>query len=267
MQNHTETDLNRQKPEKSTLLLYWESAVSARIARLQAIPEPLKESEPDVFGSNKFSLLAALKDEVDAGVTSVTDMMNAVMPRMNKASQVEREANAIGERLVLDRLRNGQMHAFAFEKPRSIKDDPVELDWQMIAGCEYFNWDNGALRKDSMNFVEVRFLSATEREWVHYINGLSGDNQKSVDASTVQAHDFADSKPVGRPGVSKHINDALLALHERGEIDFQKSMKSHYPLIRRWLAQNHPDMHVTDNTPGVEVMRRVVSPFFKTHKL
>lgn len=274
MQKEPKSAESIQNPPKSALLRCWESAVSSQNARFMAIPDGQKEPDIGVARNSDLSVVKDMMKRMEAGETSFTENFMATSQTLGKAEDTRRAAVGAGEQIVLDQIKSGQLRSFAFEKPRSLKDDPVELAWQMINGNPNFSWDFGTLHKDSLSFVEVRFLEAHKAGWilnasqpVEHRRLSIGEMLGSDVPPTAPVQEFTPSNPVGRPSVSRFIQDALLALDRAGEIDYTKSMTSHYPLIRRWLACNHPDLDITDRKPGNEAMRRVVSPFFEAQKI
>lgn len=258
---------------KSGIFRCWESADSSRKARYNAIPDHLKEENIHEARNNNSAFIRACKELYDAGETSFQNIIAKVSKELGAAEEKRLAAVKEGERIMVSHLMAGRFRTFAFEEPRSLKGDPVELDWRFLIGNPTFDWNAGRLQKDSLRFVEIRMLEDYRAEWCLNADLPPDQRRLSVgdmvradlELKEVQAQ-LPDLNPVRRPAVTHFITDAVTDLQRTGQIDVRKSMKSHYPLIRLWLAQNTPEMNVTDTSPGDEVIRRVLSPHFKAQK-
>ena len=74
------------------------------------------------------------------------------------------------------------------------------------------------------------------------------------------------STKLGRPSVKAEIEEAYKELNAEKKIDFAKSMKSQFNLIRIWLCRKYPDREGQFSILADETIRKEFSPLFKADK-
>ncbi|WP_320179501.1 hypothetical protein [Roseovarius pacificus] len=149
------------------------------------------------------------------------------------------------QRDVLRYIRNGHLHGYGFETPRTLNAVPVAIPKQAWAGK--IEWDKNALTFESIKLVEVRLITKRIR------NEILG--RGNVDPSPTNAP--------GRPSTRQDIEAAFHALHKAGEINPSKSQSSHFPKVRAWLDLHRPDMDASEDGLNDETIRRHFSRNFK----
>ncbi|MBZ8117760.1 hypothetical protein KUD11_03760 [Roseovarius sp. LXJ103] len=149
---------------------------------------------------------------------------------------------------ILKFIKDGHLHGFGFEPPRTLNAVPVAIPKSAWSG--HIDWENNTLTFESIKLVEVRLTTNRIRNEI-----LERGN---VDKTPVQ--------PQGRPTVRHAIEAAFYALNEAGKVDPTASQMSHYPLIREWLELNHPDLKVPPAYINPETIRLHFSPFFNALK-
>lgn len=150
---------------------------------------------------------------------------------------------------ILNYIKNGQVFAYGFERPRMMASVPVELPEEVFRGR--IDWENSAITHAGLHFVEVRLTTQRIRSEI-----LTG----------IDPEDAAAPPSKGRPTVAPHIAAAVQALLESGQIDISCSARSHYPKIRYWLSQNAKDLPVSPDEVHDETIRLTFSPLFKELK-
>jgi hypothetical protein len=252
--------------QRSTQYKLWEKATVASNAAIKflpdsAFPEVTKRSD---FWRPRASLLAmfnALKthSELPAKDRKPKEAFQKIVADETSLDIDYHRLVALGEAHVVRALRSGYLRAFAFEVPRRFRDDPVEIEIPMLRGRAHLRWHNGTLKTQGMQLIEVRFIS-NERanklvaEW----RNAEGTGAKMLTDPSTRA--------VGRPSSVEQIFEAFEALLAFNKIDYDLTMRSHYPIIRQWLATRSSGLKTTDTNPTDETIRRVVSPHFKAHK-
>ena len=234
-------------------LAVWDAAIPSWRARRDFLPNALKSVEAEIQRPNPLIGFAeAMQNGAEDWQTALEDQVAA----FGAANDKRRRLHDQGAKLIFRWMTTGEVIALGFEKPRSIKDVPVELEPRWLEDNPQMNWYRGTLSANSLQFVEVRFITASRAEKIRAARRQAGPQR-------VRVADFPHSKPVGRPTVRPQILMALEALERAGELDVSASISSHFPKIRQWLAEHCESIDVGEQTPGGEVIRRVASPYLK----
>ena len=151
------------------------------------------------------------------------------------------------------------MRAFAFEKPRNLRDDPVELEAAMLIQNEYFRWYEGTAKSQGLEFIEISMIP--ESQAIALVAKWRAEAGTGAQMLTDPA-----ARPVGRPPVKPFILEAFNALHAQGTIDYSKSLTSQYPLIRQWLAAHCSSVETSDKKPSDDSIRVAAGAIFKAEK-
>lgn len=150
--------------------------------------------------------------------------------------QIEREIN----QNFADMILACELRCFAFESPRKIDSEPVEMHVQHWTA--YPNWTEGTFRANGLELIELRVLRAEVIE----------DAVKPVSP-----------KQPGRPSIRTLVEDAFGSLAADGHIDCNAPAVSHYPAIREWIGQNRTNAGIDARSLSNEGIRAHFSPLFK----
>ncbi|WP_282181766.1 hypothetical protein [Aliiroseovarius marinus] len=149
---------------------------------------------------------------------------------------------------VLSYVSKGHLHGYGYELPRYVSSTPVAIPNEAWNGK--LDWIKGTLNYHGMQFVDVRLTTNRIRNEVL--------RRGNVDRTPPSA--------VGRPSVSEDILEAFNALSDADEIDTSKSLKWHYPKVRRWLELRKPQLPTPPKYISDETIRKNISPLFKELK-
>ena len=188
--------------------------------------------------------------------------MEAYLEASSKTSALDRDRNKLiekGKEVVFEALKTGQVKAYAFEKPRKVQDDPIELEPSTLINNVYFRWDNGTVKYQGLEFTQIRMINEAR------VIALVAKWREEAGTGARMLSDTA-VRGVGRPPVKPFIVKAFQALHAQGKIDYTKTLTSHYPLIRQWLAVHCSSVETSDHKPSGEVIRVAVGNLFKAEK-
>lgn len=181
--------------------------------------------------------------------TALEGMQTVITPR----SETIRAAEA----QLMKRILGQQFLALGFEAPRKLTSNVVEIPSHFWRGI--VRWEDSELICQSLHFVEVRLVPS------HLIPTAIPDRHAPADTMKLEAMNAGQNAPasVGRPSIKEHITDAFNALHQKGQIRPHDTARSHYPLVRQWLRDHHPDLRVTDAKPSDEGIRAHFTPLFE----
>jgi len=252
------------KVAKSQILKLWEKATPTQNAPLTFLPDRdfpdgTKRADYKVPQFNLGTLIQDAQEQMKKsgmdGPQAITEVTAPIAALFNdRNSLIER-----GKAAILDCLESGVIRAFAFEKPRRVQDDPVELESSTLIKNPYFRWDLGTANHQGLEFIEIRMLSEAEAvaliaKW----RDVAGTGARMLTDPT--------TKPVGRPPLKPLVVEAFKTLHAQDKIDYSKRLTSHYPLIRQWLAAHYPTIETNDEKPSDDTIRIAVGPLFNAEK-
>jgi hypothetical protein len=252
------------KVAKSQIFKLWEKGTPTQNAPLTFLPDrdfPEGTKRAD-YKVPQFNLGTLIQDALEQMKKSGMDGPQAITEVTAPIAALFNDRNSLIERgkaAVLDWLESGVIRAFAFEKPRKVQDDPVELEPSTLIKNPYFRWDLGTANHQGLEFVEIRMLpEATVAALIAKWRDEAGTGARMLTDPT--------TKPVGRPSLRPLVIDAFRTLHAQGKIDYSKRLTSHYPLIRQWLAAHYPSVEANDQKPSDDTIRNAVGPLFNAEK-
>ena len=229
-----------QNPSEAMLL--WQSATPIQIARLRFAPPELVQ-KLHAFG--KVSLVDSLqKAAIDnKNFHMLIEAMNSATQLAVAADTKRREIQSEIDQLFADAILAGELRCFAFEPPRTLSSNPVEM--QIEHWTAYPNWETGEFKANGLHLIELRVLKAEK------VADVIGS---------------AETTKVGRPSIEPHVTAAFAELNLLGKIDVSKSAISHFQLIREWINRHDPKQELNALHLGNEGIRAHFSPLFKALK-
>lgn len=241
-----ETQLDQtsaKRASSSEAMRLWQSAIPIQKAQLKFAPKDLAKRYAETAD---VTLIGEMSKHVSSLAGKPMSGMEALITTMESAQPAYKEKWATVHALndfFMDEFRSGRLRCFAFEKPRSISALPVEMapeHWTALP-----NWETGEFKANGLHLVELRVFQTTATQPTIY---------------------KAEQLVPGRPSISKHVTSAFNFLRAEGEIDLKRSAKSHYPMVRTWIAANASGANVEAKELSDEGIRRHFSPLFKALK-
>lgn len=154
------------------------------------------------------------------------------------------------QNVVQNRLLQNTLVGFGFDKPRKISATPHYLTVDIWHGS--IDWFSNRLRSQGLEIVEIRVLDLEMVEIVR--SGFLG--KKSEPEPVIQP-------AKGRPTIRPQIVLAYQKVLGLGIIGDGMSLKTISKHVRIQLAEDNPDIEVTENKPSFETIRRIISPLWK----
>lgn len=194
------------------------------------------------------SSIEALQRDVEAASEIDGDISTKLMRAfsgLNALTSARTKLQSTLQANILSYIRQGHLHGFGYELPRTVSSIPVAIPKEAWGGrCD---WGGGTLSYRGLEFVDVRLTTNRIRNEI-------------LERGVV---DKTPTSPAGRPGVGSAIEAAFHALHKAGEIDPNGSRSSHYPKVRAWLELNRPNLSVPPATISEKTIYKYFSPLFK----
>lgn len=164
------------------------------------------------------TLTAALKNGKDFQKTMLEQIAKDKVITDERDILIGRAKNEI-----LKNIRAGTLISYGFEHPRRLDSEAVELPSDLWRGD--LDWKSGTIKTSGLHLIEVRLIDAKS---VHKIKSEWATQHVSPQKSV----------SLGRPTVRDEIELAFNTLVSADQINVSASAKSHFPLIREWLARN-----------------------------
>lgn len=175
-----------------------------------------------------------LADKQQLSFAEATELMQAKV-------QQEMALIAASKERLFAQVSSGHLHALGFEPPRRLKSEPVVIPPEFLrAGV---NWEKDTIKVGELSFVEVR-LAKPQTE------------QNALPTQT----------KLGRKSRKEYYFECFSALESAGNLDPTISIKSVFPRIRDWLAQNHPDEFPNRNVGSDKTIYKYFNEFKPTLK-
>ena len=146
--------------------------------------------------------------------------------------------DSVVSRLMLE-VRRGEIAFLGFEPPRRMSDVPVEIRIPYLGGK--IEWANGTVRSNGLHFVDVR------------IARLSSNAPKPLGRLEVGK--------VGRRSRQEVFFACFTALQLEGKMSPEKSQKSHFFEVRKWLSRNYPEIFPTEESGSDKTIYRYFKRF------
>lgn len=174
-----------------------------------------------------------------SGIEAIVKSMGAALPAYKEKWDTIHALN----KYFMDEFRSGNLRCFAFEAPRTLASVSVEIlpgFWKAPP-----DWDKGEYKVDSLHFIEIRVLQRSSAEQLVYELELAVK---------------------GRPTISHYVEAAFNDLQTNGRIETKSSARSHFPMVRAWIANNFKHASIDAGKLSDEGIRRHFSPLFKELK-
>lgn len=245
---------------------HWRASIPLSQAAIHFAPMDLQNKWREL---SKRHALNEAKSHYQANMPSNTSWMDHFAAMADGAqSLVMARADVMkqAKAQLLRALLHGKYNAFGFEYPRKLSSDPLEIPAALWHGR--IDWSGNELRSQSLRFVEIRLLP-------NY-----GHRQSRVTIETPPQPIFLeqtqDHRPepqpaptpakAGRPSIKGPVRDAFHALAANGQINPMASAKSHYPLVRDWIATHDTEAGIDADRLSDEGIRAHFSPLFGNFK-
>lgn len=250
-------------PAKSKLTRIWEVAIPSQIAPIYFLPDDCfpPGSQREDFEESKYNAAAIMSfysKELKPDASGM-DVLRSISEAMAQARSLDEGRQRLweqGQALIARAMKSGDIRAFGFENPRSIKDLPVELDYTDLATAESFRWSKGVYKSHGVHVIEVRFMAQVRMQEL-----LTQSAQTSPVVHELPAETDRPSK--GRPTIRPQVEAAFQALSQAGKIDLNAPRKHNFPLIKQWIVKNCSELPVSNGVPSDEAIRRILKPLFE----
>jgi len=232
-------------------LNFWKSAVQMQRAALTFAPKRLVMRWREL---QQVSVLKALKTsmaETDGKDLKFDKVLTAITAKPGEIMMQRIQSLKACEAEVLHLIKSKSLLCFAFEKPRTVRADALQLSSSVWQGK--LNWNEGTIVHEGLTFIEVRLIAATK-------------HQSLLGAALDQVVSAAEPARMGRPGMAVDIAEAFFALREGGKYDLNISVRTQCDMIREWLIHWKPDGEYNPGRPGYETIRRHINPLIKAEK-
>ncbi|MBR9653556.1 hypothetical protein [Thalassovita aquimarina] len=230
----------------------WNAGIYLSQADRSFAPENLRKAWEE---ASKKSALHAMQDKMEELKETQVDFTKKLEAMLGAVNEVSRPKDDILKKmreLVVNWLKRGDLVAYGFEKPRRMASIPYELPAQLWHGR--IDWFDSSLSSQSLELVQIRVLS---KAMIDKVTTAALPNSETL-AEPVQP-------AIGRPTIQPQIKAAYLSVASSEKLDKTMSLKTVAEHVRLQLAQDNPDLQVTENKPSYETIRRVISPLWKEH--
>lgn len=187
----------------------WQTAMPIQTARENLAPAELAHSFKATSKVSRLEefLKAGVQNQHKeiSGIEFITESMKASAPKIDEKWSNFHAMNDY----FMEQFRRGSLRCFAFEFPRKIDSQPIEMrpeHW-----TDFPSWETGEFKANGFHLIELRVLKADEV------------SEKIETPQQVK---------LGRPTIKNHVEAAFEALLAEGHINTKISAKSHFPLIR-----------------------------------
>lgn len=231
--------------EKSILMQHWMQGQSLGAA-LNQTAQPKERTAIGRHEPNFLMGMLKLYAEVHtAALENKTTKLDA-MPDVQARQRAEDELFAAAVTRLFERVRSHEAIAIGFEPNRRAESPPHIIPMEYLRGN--IDWKQNTVRHGSLLFIDVRIADVT------------------VSKSSLSHIKHAGKKPLGRPSVEHDLTTCFGVLNSGGQIDTKASMASHYPKIRSWLEEQHPNKYGKSQPLSDEGIRKYFSIYFKELK-
>ena len=232
--------------DENQCLELWNKGLSLGAASYR-FAHPQLKAEYDERRNAKMPKLATPEPIPDA---RWWEMVGAMFEAYQPIAEARGEIAKADQRLkdyLMQLIGNGQVLAFGYALPRAPEDFPVRVPLDVWSGK--IDWYASTVKGNGLEFVAVRVLP------IRFVQEFAP--QKLLPP---------EEKKSGRPSIQQEIFEAYESLKGQGAINFDASMKSHYPLIRDFLCKAYPDKAGQFQYLADETIRRVITDDFNTNK-
>lgn len=227
----------------------WNSAVPLSQAALRFAPAELRARWAELTKMSALSEGTKAMEKV-APRSSLMDMLGACLTGMSSIMEPRGEVLRHAQGLLLEHLKKGRATGVGFEPPRRVRSVPIvipERHWHQIV-----RWDSCEVLSGSLKFLDVRVLARPKPKPV--ILEPIPETQKIGNVP---------SPRIGRPSIQHHVRAAFEAMNVAGQIDPERSARSHYAFVKQWINQN---TSCAADDLSDEGIRAHFSPLFKALK-
>lgn len=240
----------------------WNTGVYLSRAYHSFAPENLQKEWEEVSKRSALKEAHAKLEELQNTQIGFAEAMNSVLGKVTEVTRPKEDLLKRMRDLVVNRLWQGDLVAFGYEKPRRMSSEVHRLPARLWNG--HIDWHTSSLVSQGLELVEIRVLTqervSKTSSLFEFLDSYGTEAQSSTDTPHVEAG------RTGRPTIKGYLEDAFAALDAAGLIDVQKPAKAHYPLVRHWLQENKPEAGATKDKPSDEGIRAHFSPLFNSLK-
>lgn len=228
-------------------MLFWRNAIPLDQAALTFAPKHLREKWQHL---QKQSAMKTASDSVEKANASTAENRPTFLELMKPAQDIlSARAKLLNdcENHLLRHLQSGALRSFAFENPRTLASNALELPrntWR-----QHHNLKFSQIKFESISYVEVRVIIETVAASL-------------VKENLSQTH----TAKAGRPSFKADIELAFAALLASGNFDLEGSIKSQISNIREWMLANTPNPKYGPDNPGYDLIRKTIRPLIETQQ-
>lgn len=208
-----------QPKHPSHAMQLWQKGVRIKATRLEL-------ADPQLLGQldelSKITIMSGMSSEAASKPVTNGEYLPLLADSIKAAADAStkcREINYQIDRNFMNIVRSGDLRCFAFESPRRMSSEPVEM--QREHWTHFPNWETGEFKANGLHLIELRILQTQYTPEVEH----SSETLASP----------------GRPSIKRYVDDAFDDLHSKGKIELGASAKSHYPMIRQWISERTSD--------------------------
>lgn len=228
---------------KSQNMRLWAEAVPINQARFD-LAEPTQVARYKELG--EVTLTGELSQrQVGRSPTNpeFLQIMHAAVATTTQANserlQIERRIN----QNFTDMIRARELRCFAFEPPRKIDSEPIEMHVEHWTTSP--DWTEGAFQANGLSLIELRVVKS------HLNEGVTKSDLR---------------RQPGRPSIRRLVEEAFAALSLKGQIDCHAPAVSHFPAIREWIEQSQNSSGIDARNLSNEGIRAHFAPLFRALK-
>jgi hypothetical protein len=174
---------------------------------------------------------------------AITDAVSSSEAGNSKLAAIQVEAAQTSdlrqelEAEVIAQLRSGDLIGIGFDTPRRSDELPkqVPADIWNIASVK---WARDEVQGSGLHMSAVRITRPKQAQW----------------------------KEPGRPGTQTLVEAAFVQLIAEGKIDLQRSIKSHFEVVRERIWRNNPGMNRSTTGLGDKALSKHLGPLFRKAK-
>lgn len=228
----------------------WNAGVYLHQADLSFSPQSLRNEWEEL---KKRSALEAAKAKMEELVGREMDFQKSIAEVLSAANEVSKPKENLRKKmreLVVSWLLRGDLVGFGFEKPRRMDALPHQLYPELWHGR--IDWFDSSLESQGLNLVQIRVLS---KGMIEKVRASSAPETARLEEPVQPAK--------GRPTIQPQITAAFHRVMAGKNLDRAMSLKTVAEHVRLQLAQDNPELQVTEEKPSYETIRRVISPLWK----
>lgn len=217
----------------------WKSGTPIKEARLQFAPEALVarlKENPEISTLERMQSVFVKPGQTNA--ESIALMKIAVETFKVKDEDRRAILQEIDQNF-LSLVKSGKIRCFAFEYPRTLAANPVEMlpeHW-----THWPNWEKGEFRASGIHLIELRIVAS------------EGLGERPV-APPPAAQ--------GRPTYKTEILEAHEALHSKNAF-ITKPLSHGIHQIRAWIQENRPDSKAAQGKLSDDTIRNTLKPLLE----